>query len=56
MTGTLIGVILRTASLFIFSFLKIGLWSLLIATSVNIVFVTLYDLYSVRKILKKHPN
>lgn len=56
MAGTLIGMILRTLSLFILSFLKIGLWSLLIATSINIVFVTLYDLYSVRKILKKHPT
>lgn len=56
MTGTLIGMILRTLSLFIFSFLKIGLWSLLIATSINIVFVTLFDLYNVKKILKKHPT
>ncbi|MBQ9071835.1 MAG: oligosaccharide flippase family protein [Bacilli bacterium] len=53
MTGTLIGMILRTLSLFIFSFLKIGLWSLLIATSINIIFVTLFDLYCVKKILKK---
>ena len=56
MTGTLIGMILRTLSLFLFSFLKIGLWSLLIATSINIVFVTLFDLYNIKKILKKHPN
>ena len=51
--GTFIGMILRTISLFIFSFLKIGLWSLVIATSINIIFVTLFDLYNVRKILKK---
>lgn len=56
MTGTLIGMILRTISLFLFSFLKIGLWSLLIATSVNIIFVTLFDLHYVRITLKKHPN
>ena len=56
MTGTLIGMILRTFFLFVFSFLKIGLWSLLIATSINIIFVTLFDLYNVKKILKKHPN
>jgi len=56
MTGTLIGMILRTIALFIFSFLKIGLWSLLVATSINIIFVTLFDLYNVRRILKKHPN
>lgn len=56
MTGTLIGMILRTSVLFIFSFLKIGLWSLIIATSINIIFVTLFDLYNVRRILKKHPT
>ena len=55
MIGTLLGMILRTISLFIFSHLKIGLWSLLIATSINIMFVTLFDLYNVRRILKKHP-
>ncbi len=55
MTGTLLGMILRTLSLFIFSFLNIGLWSLVIATSINIIFVTLFDYYNVKKILKKHP-
>jgi len=53
MLGTLIGMILRTMSLFMFSFLRIGLWSLIIATSVNIVFVTLFDLYNVKRLLKK---
>lgn len=52
MLGTFIGMVLRTVSLFIFSFLKIGLWSLIIATSVNIIFVTLFDLYNVKKLLK----
>jgi stage V sporulation protein B len=56
MTGTLIGMMLRTICLFIFSFLHIGLWSLIIATSINIIFVTLFDYYNVKKILKKHPN
>ena len=56
MIGTLFGMILRTISLFIFSHFKIGLWSLLIATSINIMFVTLFDLYNVRRILKKHPD
>ena len=55
MTGTFIGMILRTIFLFTFSFFKIGLWSLLIATSINIIFVTLFDLYNVKKILKKQP-
>ena len=52
MTGTLIGMILRTICLFIFSFLSIGLWSLIIATSINIIFVTLFDYYNVKRILK----
>lgn len=52
MIGTLLGIILRTISLFTLSFLKIGLWSLIIATSVNIIFVTLFDLYNIKKILK----
>ena len=55
MMGTLFGMIIRTTILFTFSFLKIGLWSLIIATSVNIIFVTLFDYYNVKKILKKHP-
>ena len=55
MMGTLIGMILRTISLFIFSFLNIGLWSLLIATSINIIFVTIFDYYNVKRILKNHP-
>lgn len=54
MMGTFIGMILRTLSLFIFSFLGIGLWSLIIATSVNIIFVTLFDLYNVKKLLKSN--
>jgi len=53
MKGTFIGMILRTIFLFIFSFLKIGLWSLIIATSINIMFVTIFDYYNVKKILKK---
>ena len=56
MIGTLFGMIIRTIFLFIFSHLKIGLWSLVIATSINIIFVTLFDLYNVRRILKKHPD
>jgi len=53
MKGTFIGMILRTISLFILSFFKIGLWSLIIATSINIGFVTIFDYYNVKKILKK---
>ena len=52
MRGTFIGMILRTTSLFILSYLNIGLWSLLIATSINIIFVTIYDYTYVNKSLK----
>ena len=55
MIGTLIGMIIRTITLFIFSYLKIGLWSLIIATSSNIIFVTIFDYINVKRILKKHP-
>ena len=53
MLGTLLGMIIRTVSLFIFSYLHIGLWSLIIATSINIVFVTVFDFINVKRILKK---
>ncbi len=52
MKGTLIGIILRTSSLFIFSSLKIGMWGLVIATSINIIYVTLYDASRIKKYLK----
>lgn len=53
MLGTLLGMILRTISLFVFSSLKIGLWGLIIATSINIIFVTLFDYLNVKRIIKK---
>ena len=53
MKGTLYGMILRTITLFLGSSLKIGLWGLVMATSINIMFVTCYDGYNVYKILKK---
>lgn len=52
MKGTLYGMILRTITLFIGSNLKIGLWGLVMATSINILFVTCYDGYNVYKIIK----
>lgn len=55
MIGTLLGMFLRTSTLFVVSYLKIGLWSLIIATSINIIFVTLFDYYNVKRILNKHP-
>ena len=53
MRGTLVGTIIRTLALFVFSYLKIGMWGLIIATSLNIVYVTLHQYLTIKKILKK---
>lgn len=50
--GTLYGTIIRTILLFILSF-KLGMWGLIIATSTNILFVTIFDYINVKKALKK---
>lgn len=52
MYGTLLGTIIRTLLLAFLSYLKIGLWSLIIATLANIIFITLHHLYYVYKELK----
>ena len=51
MKGTLFSMILRVSILFIFSHFKIGLWGLIIATSSNMIFNTLYDLKHLKKAL-----
>lgn len=53
MRGTLVGTIIRTLALLVFSYLKIGMWGLIIATSLNIVYVTLHQYLTIKKILKK---
>ena len=45
MSGTLISSIIKIILLFILSFFKIGLWSLIIVNIINIIFVTLHHLY-----------
>lgn len=55
MTGTLIGTFIRTLTLFLFSLLHIGIYGLIIATGINMIFVTLYDGYFVYKELKTCP-
>ncbi len=52
MKGTLIGMIIRTTILIIGCNLKIGLWGLVLATSANIIFVTLFDADKIKKALK----
>ena len=49
--GTLYGTIIRTILLFFLSF-KLGMWSLIITTSTNILFVTVFDYINVKKSLK----
>lgn len=50
-TATTIGVVIRTLFLFILSLLRIGLWGLIIAISLNVLAVTLYSLKKVRNYL-----
>lgn len=50
--GTIYGTIIRTIALFVFSF-KLGMWGLILATSINIVFVTIFDYVNVTKAYKK---
>lgn len=54
MMGTLFGMVLRTVVLIIGSSVHIGMWGLVIATSVNIIFVTLYDYGKVSSYLKRN--
>lgn len=51
MQGTIVGVTLRTLILFIFSFFKIGLWSLIIASSISIIYVTVHHIIYLKKYL-----
>ena len=54
--GTLLGVSTKIITLIIGCNLKIGLWSLIISTSINIIIVTLYDYTKIKKYLKKTSN
>jgi len=47
MIGTLIGAIIKTILLLILSYLKIGIWGLIIANLVNIIFITIHHFYYV---------
>ena len=53
MKGTLYGGIVKILSLVIFSLCKIGLWSLVISSILNILTVTIHHIYYVKKYLKK---
>ncbi len=53
MNGTLGGTIIRIISLLIFSLMHIGMWGLLIAISLNIIYVTIHQALEVKKMLKE---
>ena len=52
MNGTLQGTLIRIIIIFTFSYLGIGLWSLIIASSVNCIYVTIHQYLKVKKALK----
>lgn len=51
MQGTLYGAIIKTTTLFILSLYHIGIWGLLIAECLNIIFITIQHIYYVSKSL-----
>lgn len=51
--ATFFGTILRTSCLFLFSLCKIGIWGLIFATSINVIFTTFYNLHQVKRALSK---
>ena len=53
MKGTLYGGIIKIISLILFSLCKIGLWSLIISSILNIITVTIHHVYYVIKHLKR---
>lgn len=53
MISTLIGSIIKIALIIILSFLKIGLYPLIIATIINIIYVTGFNYFKVKKIFKE---
>lgn len=56
MNGTIGGTIIRIISLFIFSMMHIKMWGLLIAVSLNIIYVTIHQTKEIKKALKKANN
>lgn len=52
MKASIIGVIIRTLFLVVFSCFKIGLWGLIIAISCNVIFITMYEIIKVTKLFR----
>lgn len=53
MNATIIGMITRITLLFILSSLKIGIWGLVISTSISIIIVTSYQYFKIKLFLNK---
>lgn len=49
MIGNVLGMIVRTVLLVILSYLGIGIWGLILAISVNVLVITFYDLFRIKK-------
>lgn len=50
MYGTLIGILIKTSTLALFTSFRIGMWGLVISTIFGIIFVTCYDLWNIKKL------
>lgn len=55
MKGTLYGMIIKTILLIVFTNLSFGLWSLVISSCTNILFITFYDFLKLKKYLNQFP-
>ena len=51
MNGTIIGMISRTFLLFTLTYLKIGIWGLIISTSISMILVTTHQYKQIKKVL-----
>ena len=51
MKATLYGTIVRCMTLFLFAFLKIGIWCLILSTCIHILVVTFYNIKKIKKYL-----
>lgn len=52
MNGTIIGITLRTILLVIVSFFHIGIWSIIVAATSNILFVTFHHIFAIKNYTK----
>ncbi len=51
--ATILGTLIRTIFLLLLSLLKIGMWGLIISTSLNVIFTTCYNYLQVKRSLKQ---